>query len=43
MTGKGISSFSGKLMQIMPHLIKGMFRKEVDALGKGIITIPQYL
>lgn len=43
MTEKGISSFSGELMRIMPHLIKGMFRKQVDALGKGIITIPQYL
>jgi len=43
MVKKDIALFSSEIMGIMPHLIKGMFRRQVDALGKGIITIPQYL
>lgn len=27
----------------MPHLLRGMFKKRMDALGKGYITLPQYL
>jgi DNA-binding MarR family transcriptional regulator len=43
MSKKDIAQFSQQVLNIMPHLIRGMFKKRMDALGKGYITLPQYL
>ena len=43
MTEIGIKNFSQKLLEIIPYLMRGMFRRYTDILGGWQITIPQYL
>lgn len=43
MVKQTVSSFSEEVSRIMPYLVRGMFRKQKDALGEGKLTIPQYL
>jgi len=38
-----IESFADEVVSIMPALIKGMFKIRPDALGKGGISVPQFL
>ena len=42
-TEKSISSFSKELSDLLPYLIRGMLRRYTDALGKGLITLPQFI
>jgi DNA-binding MarR family transcriptional regulator len=43
MVKKDITKFSQEVFDLVPHLIRGMFKRKMDALGKGYITLPQYL
>ncbi|MFC1667797.1 MarR family winged helix-turn-helix transcriptional regulator [Chlamydiota bacterium] len=38
-----ITDFSDELIRLMPRFIKGIFRERTDVLGKGTITLPQFL
>ena len=40
---KGISLFSRELSDLLPYLIRGMMRRYTDALGKGLISLPQFI
>ena len=41
MSTQSIRAFSRELMQVFPQVIRGM--KVTDALGRGAITLPQFL
>ena len=43
MAEKDITQFSQEVFELVPHLVRGMFKRKMDALGKGYITLPQYL
>jgi len=43
MSKKDISSFSRQLSDLLPYLIRGMLRRYTDALGKGLLTLPQFI
>lgn len=43
MSRKPIASFSDEVAAMMPYIVRGMFQKQSDALGRGKITVPQYL
>ncbi len=38
-----IESFACEVAGIVPELIKGMFRLKPDTLGRGKVTVPQFL
>ncbi len=38
-----ITSFSEEITAILPYIIRGILKKQTDALRQGTITIPQYL
>ena len=42
MSRKDIYSFSRELSDLLPYLIRGMMRRYTDALGRGIISLPQF-
>ncbi len=39
---KDISSFSRELSDFLPYLIRGMLRRYTGALGRGLISLPQF-
>ena len=43
MTKQSIASFSGEITNILPYIIRGVLKKQTDALKRGEITMPQYL
>lgn len=43
MATKEISSFSRELLSLMPHIVRTMFKVQTDVLGKGKISVPQFL
>jgi DNA-binding MarR family transcriptional regulator len=43
MRKKTINSFSEEMMRLMPQIVKGVLRRQSDALTQGRITIPQFL
>jgi DNA-binding MarR family transcriptional regulator len=43
MNKDSLAAFSEELSRILPHIVRGMFKRQTDALGRGKITIPQYL
>ena len=38
-----LASFSSEMARLLPHVIRGMTKNQSDALGRGKITVPQYL
>lgn len=38
-----LTLFSSKISRLLPHVIRGILKKQSDALGRGKITVPQYL
>ena len=43
MSQSRINTFSQQLLELIPQLLRGMFRRYTDILGGWQITIPQYL
>ena len=43
MKKQSIASFAEETTAILPYIIRGLLKKQTDALRQGIITIPQYL
>ena len=43
MSKQSLTAFSEELLEIMPRLMRGLFRKHTDSLGQGKITLPQFL
>ena len=43
MATHSLTSFSSEMSRLLPHVIRGMLKKQSDALGRGKITVPQYL
>lgn len=43
MVKKEMSDFAEEVVSLLPKLMRGVFKKHADYLGKGTITIPQYL
>ncbi|MFH1904829.1 MAG: MarR family transcriptional regulator [bacterium] len=43
MAKHSLTLFSSKMSRLLPHVIRGMLKKQSDALGRGKITVPQYL
>ena len=43
MAKHSLESFSSEMARLLPHVIRGMIKKQSDALGRGKITVPQYL
>jgi DNA-binding MarR family transcriptional regulator len=43
MAKKVLSEFSEEVFRIMPHILRGMFKRQKDILGAGKITLPQFL
>ena len=43
MKHNSLSSFSEEVVSLIPRLMQGVFKRQTDALGKGKITIPQYV
>ena len=42
MVNKKLSQFSEEVASLIPKLVRGMFKRQTDVLGKGKITVPQY-
>ncbi len=40
---KNITEFSKEVLNLMPYLVRGMFKKHKDQLGRGQISLPQFL
>ncbi len=40
---KNMSDFSYEVLNLMPHLLRGMVRKHKDDLTEGLLTLPQFL
>ncbi len=38
-----IEEFSKKVVEVLPQVIRGIMRRQSDALSRGKITAPQYL
>jgi len=38
-----LSDFSEEVASLIPKLVRGMYKRQTDVLGKGKITIPQYV
>jgi len=38
-----LSDFSEEVASLIPTLVRGMYKRQTDVLGKGKITIPQYV
>ena len=38
-----LSDFSEEIASLIPILMQGVFKRQSDALGKGKITVPQYV
>ncbi len=43
MRHNSLSDFSEEVSLLIPKLMQGVFKRQSDALGKGKITIPQYV
>jgi DNA-binding MarR family transcriptional regulator len=43
MNRNSLSDFSEEVSLLIPKLMQGVFKRQADALGKGTITIPQYV
>jgi len=43
MAKHSLTLFSSEMSRLLPHVIRGMLKKQSDALGRGKITVPQYL
>ena len=43
MKKQSIASFTEETTAILPYIIRGILKKQTDALKQGTITIPQYL
>jgi DNA-binding MarR family transcriptional regulator len=43
MTKESLTSSSKEISSIIPYIIRGMLKRQADALGKGKITIHQYI
>lgn len=43
MSRRALSQFSEELLNLMFYVIRGMFRKQIDLLGQGKLTVPQFL
>ena len=43
MTSKKMADFAEEVVSLLPRLMRGVFKKHTDELGKGTITIPQYV
>ena len=43
MTKKAIVTFTDEIFRLMPLIIKGVQKKQRDALGMGKITVPQFI
>jgi len=43
MAMNSLESFSSEMSRLLPHVIRGMIKKQSDALGCGKITVPQYV
>ena len=38
-----LAGFADEVSKIIPHIIRGLVRKQGDVWGLGKVTIPQYL
>ena len=43
MSRHSLALFSSEISRLLPHVIRGMLKKQSDALGRGKITVAQYL
>ncbi len=43
MSSNDMKSFSYEVLNLMPYILKGMFKKHTDELSRGILTLPQFL
>ena len=43
MAKHSLELFSNEMARLLPHVIRGMTKNQSDALGRGKITVPQYL
>ena len=43
MKHNSLSDFSEEVALLIPRLMQGVFKRQTDVLGKGKITIPQYV
>ena len=43
MATHSLALFSSEMSRLLPHVIRGMVKNQSDALGRGKITVPQYL
>lgn len=43
MSDNPLSSFSREVASVLPQILRETFKQQGDALGRGTITVPQYL
>ena len=43
MKHRSLTDFSEEVAALIPRLMQGVFKRQTDILGKGKITIPQYV
>ena len=43
MASKKMSDFAEEVVSLLPRLMRGVFKKHSDELGKGTISVPQYI